>query len=256
MNYYFLAPSLPPLELGKKPELSSEELRSRLELNLSKEDFKKVVILRRFTDLNNIRSLLMEEPIDPRGNLGEKELDEALLIRNILPQYVFDFLDRYDTVSARLSHFSGLLVQYFREEIEAASGFLKKYLIFERQWRLVLTALRAKALGRDIAKELQFEDPADTLVMQILAQKDAADYEPPEEYAEVKALWLACQRDPWQLHKAFVAWRFKKVEELVDHPLFSIDWILAYLVQLMLVEMGNELDEEKGLMILDTFKEA
>ena len=34
---------------------------------------------------------------------------------------------------------------------------------------------------------------------------------------------------------------------LVEKPLFSIDWILAYMAQLMIVlQYWNELDEEKG----------
>ena len=95
-NYYFLAASLPPLGLGQKPEITFEELKSRLEINLSKDDFAKVKTILLFTDLQNIRALLSEEPIDPRGNLDEKELDEALLTRSILPDYVFDFFDKFE----------------------------------------------------------------------------------------------------------------------------------------------------------------
>ena len=37
-------------------------------------------------------------------------------------------------------------------------------------------------------------------------------------------------------------------------PLFSIDWILSYLAQLIIVEERNELNETKGKVILDTFR--
>lgn len=253
-NYYFLAPSLPPLEFGRKPEISSEELASRLEINLSKEDFAKLIVLRRFVDLHNIRSLLLEEQLDPRGNLSEKELDEALLIRNFFPDYVFDFLNRYENVGDRIKNFSSLLVTYFAEEIPKQKGFMRKYLSFERDWRLVMLTLRAKKTGRDIVRELQFEDFSDPLVAQILAQKDADSYEPPIEYKDLKELFLSCGDDPWQQYKVIAKWRFDKIEEMVDHPLFSIDWILAYMARLMIVEYWNELDEEKGKMILETFK--
>ncbi|MBI4142664.1 thioredoxin domain-containing protein, partial [Candidatus Uhrbacteria bacterium] len=39
----------------------------------------------------------------------------------------------------------------------------------------VLTALRAKQSGRDLAVELQFEDPKDPFVLQILSQKDSPE---------------------------------------------------------------------------------
>lgn len=251
-NYYFLAPSLPDLVLGQKPEVSFEEMKSRIAINLNKEDYAKASVFGRFIDINNIRALFLEEPIDPRGNLSEKELDEALLIHNVLPEYVFDFLDQFETVPEKIRHFPGLIARFFAEEIPKYKGFLQRYLKFERDWRLVLTALRAKVLKRDIVKELQFEDLHDPLVLQILSQRDAPNYEPPEEFAELKDLFLACGGDPWAQHKAFDAWRFKKIEEMVEKPLFSIDWILAYLARLLIVEYDYELDKNKGKLIVDT----
>jgi hypothetical protein len=252
-NYYFLAASLPPLVLGEKPDFSFEELSNRLAINLTKDDFEKSVILRRAIDLNNIRALFLEESIDPRGNLNEKELDEALLFQDGLPLYVFDFLDRYEGVSEKLKMFSGLFSTFYSEEILRQEGFLKKYFMFEREWRLVLLALRARDLGRDITRELQFEDMSDPLVAQILAERDAPLFEPPVEYISLKEKFLACGPDPWQQYREVVRWRFEKLEELATKPLFSIDWILSYMARLILVEQWNELDEAKGKMILDAF---
>lgn len=252
-NYFFLAPSLPPLKIGEKPEITFEELKLRLDINLTKEDRKKAEVFFRFVDLNNIRSLMLEEQIDPRGNLDEKQLDEALLIHNVLPDYVFDFLDRYDSVFDRLHYFWGLLTAYFNEETPKQKGFLRDYLNFERGWRLVLAALRAKQLNRDMTQELQFEDFSDVIVAQILAQKDAKTYDPPVEYTELKEIMESTGRDPWQKYKAFTEWRFKKIEELVDAPLFSMDWILSYMAQLIIVEDWYAIDAQRGKIILETY---
>lgn len=251
--YFFLAPSLPPLKLGEKPEMSFDELKTRLEINLAKKDRRKAEVLCRFVDLSNIRSLLLEEQVDSRGNLTEKQLDEALLIHNVLPEYVFDFLDRYDSVSDKLHYFWGLLTLFFQEETPKQKGFLRVYLEFERGWRLVLAAIRAKSLGRDIVQEMQFEDFSDVIVAQILAQKDAKTYEPPQEFAELKAIMDSTGKDPWQKHKAFALWRFNKIEELVDAPLFSIDWILSYMARLIIAEDWYALDAQKGKVILETY---
>jgi len=253
-NYYFLVPSLPPLSLREKPDITFEKLAANLEIGLTKGDLEKTRVLRRFVDIGNIRSLLLEEKIDPRGNLNEKELDEALLVKNILPQYVFDFLDQFEKVSDRIRNFSGLYSLYFTMEIPQAEGFLKKYLIFERECRLVLLALRAKQLGRDVVKELQFEDLSDPLVAQILAQRDSDHYDPPEEYKELKELIASCYGDPWLENRVFAEYRFKKIDEMSEKQLFSIDQILAYLAKLMIIEYLLELDEERGKLILDTFK--
>ena len=253
-NYYYLAASLPALDFPHKSEVTFASLQNSLDLNLSKKDQDKVQVLRLFIDLCNIRPLLQEEEIDPRGNLKEKELESALLSETVLPQYVFDFLKEHETLLDKLKAFPSLLVQFFQEETPNQKGFLKTFFEFERQWRLVVLALRAKKLHRNLIKELQFEDLHDPFVMQILAQKDAEDYEPPLEYQEIKDLLHACGSDPWQQNKTLCVYRFNKIQEMISELPFSIDWILAYLAQLMLVEYWNELDEAKGRAILDTFK--
>ena len=120
----------------------------------------------------------------------------------------------------------------------------------------MILALRAKIANRDIAKELQFEDFNDPIVSQILTQKDAEQYDPPVEYKELKDKFLACGADPWQQNKMLSEYRFSRIEEMVEKGQFSIDAILAFLAQLMIVEYWNELDEERGKVILDTFKSS
>ncbi|MBP7074455.1 MAG: DUF2764 family protein [Rhabdochlamydiaceae bacterium] len=252
-NYYFLAASLPPLELGEKPDLSFEELVARLQINIEAKDLQKTIVFRRWIDINNIRALFLEDAIDPRGNLSEKELDQALLLHDGLPEYVFDFLDKFESVPEKLRFFPGVLAAYFREETPEQSGFLKRYLEFERAWRLVLVGIKAKELGRDLTEELQFEDLKDPFVMDLLAQKDAASYEPPPEFLSLKEKYLACGPDPFLQFKEISKWRFKQIDELAIEPLFSIDWILSYMAQLLLVEQWNELDSEKGEIILEAF---
>lgn len=252
-NYYFLAPSLPPLNLGEKPDITFEELINRLEINLTKEDWEKTLVLRRMIDLYNIRAILLEEPIDSRGILSEKELDEALLVKSSLPDYVYDFLDQFESNTDRVRNFSGLLTKYFAEEIPHQTGFLQTFLMFERDVRLVLLGIRAKQLGRDAAQELQFEDFSDPIVAQILAQKDAAQYEPPADYADLKEVLASAGSDPWMRYKVFAQWKFNKLIELVDEPLFSIDWILSYMIRLMIAEDWYALDREKGKTILDGY---
>jgi hypothetical protein len=252
-KYYFLVPSLPPLSLKERPEITFQKLKELLRVNLSKGDLAKTEVLKRLVDINNIRALWQEEEIDPRGNLNEKELDEALLTHAHLPEYVFDYIGQFEKVSDRIKNISGLMARFFQEEIPLQKGFLKRYLTFEREWRLVMVGLRAKQTGRDVARELQFEDFSDPLVAQILAQKDSGSYEPPAEYAELKEILDSCAYDPWEEHRLFAKWRFAKIEEMAGSALFSVDQVLAYMAQLMLVEYANELDEERGKMILDTF---
>ncbi len=251
-KYYFLAASLPPLQIGSAVEITFDEFKCRLEINLSKSDLAKTYKIRQLIDIYNIRALLLEDEIDPRGNLNKKELGEAFLVKAGLPDFVFDFLDRYTTTAEKVRNFSGLLAQFFNYAIAASDGFLKRYFIFEREFRLVMAALRAKQTGRDLVREMQFEEPTDPFVMQIMVQRDAAQYEPPAEYAELKELLVSCGPDPWQRHKAFTEYKFKTVEAMQGMFPLSLDAILGYMVRLILCEDWLALDKEKGMNTLQT----
>ncbi|HAZ15560.1 MAG: hypothetical protein A2Y28_01160 [Chlamydiae bacterium GWC2_50_10] len=249
-NYYFLAPSLPPLTLGEWPDLLFEELISRFRLNLTAADFQKSRAIRRCIDLLNVRALYLKEPLDPRGNLTERELDEALLLESYLPSYLFDFLKRFETAAEREENFSFLLSSYLKGEWLQQTGFLKRYFRFEWEWRLVLTALRAKELQRDLLEELKFEDSSDPFIQEILSQRESSVYEPPTEYGDLKGYFLSCGSDPWQHYEGLAKWRFTRVEQLCQGPLFSLDWVLAYFVQHLLTEDLAKLSVEKGEEIL------
>ncbi|MFY9716301.1 MAG: DUF2764 family protein [Candidatus Rhabdochlamydia sp.] len=253
-RYVFLVPFLPPLSLDKPLELSFEELIRLLQVNLNRKDLEKIKVLCLAIDLSNIRNLFLGKPIDPHGNLSEKELDEALLLKSDLPQYVFDFLDQFEDNATKLKNFWGLFTQFFAEEISKQKGFLKSYLTFERESRLVLLSLRASQAKKDLLQELQFEDPLDPFVTSILLQKDLERYTPPFQYTRLKEIFFTYYKDPWEQYRAFTEYQFTTVADLTNKSLFSIDHILCYVAQFILVESLYNLDKREGQRILETFQ--
>lgn len=249
-NYYFLANSLPPLEIGKEPELDFFDFLHLLETNVYKSDLEKSEVIRRFYDMQNLRAFWLDEPHDQRGNLPHNELDEALLTGEGLPEYAQDFLQSYDGKENYLKAFSRLISEYFECEIQDSEGFLHDYLWFERDWRLVFCAFRAKKIGADLAFELRFEDPFDTLVAQLMAQKDAKTFEPPDGFEELKKIFEI--DEPTELHKALCEYRMHKVDEIAEGDLFSFDFILSYMTKLILVEKWHQLDKAQGNQVIDT----
>jgi len=251
-QYYFVGASLPSLSIDASPELSYQEVILLFEENFSRSDLEKVAVIRRYYDLYNIRSLMKGESFSLKGNYDRNELEERLLTYQGLPEYVQEFLDIYDTPQKRIQYFSYLLVHYFQNEKEGRSGFLRKWLDFERKLRIVLVALRAKAFQKDVAEELQFEDVDDDLVADVLAQKDAHSYTPPEEFLELKTLYEQYQNEPLELNQKIEQWRFHRIAELEGDGVFSIDHLLGYLVRLVIVEKWFELNKERGLKIIDS----
>lgn len=248
-NYYFLITALPPLTLGTKPEMSFHEVKEMLQLNLSKSDYHQFKQLLIPIDLYNIRALWLGLPLDEKGNYKAKDLEEELLVQGALPQYLIDYLERYESTEERLRYFSSLFVSLYRE-LPKLQGFLLRYFQFERELRLVLTALRAKKRGRDLVKELQFEDVADPFVAAILAQKDSPDYMPPREFEDLKVLFMDNENAPQKLQRALLQFRFDQIAQMEENQDFSIDRVLAYVARLLLVEGWAQLDYEQGKSVV------
>lgn len=243
MRYYFAVTALPPLTFGVPPEITFNELLDLVEMNLSEKDQKQFLSLLEPINLYNIKALWLSLPLDDKGTFNAKELEEALLIRDLLPPYLIEYLEEYETVENRLKYFSSLYTSMYAQEFK---GFLGWYFRFEREVRLVLAALRAKKTGRDIIRELQFEDPTDPLVAQIFSQKDMSDYVPPSEYEELKALFDQDYMDPKKLSFAIQKYRFEKIGEREENEQFTLDRIIAYAAKLLILESLVPADPEKA----------
>lgn len=252
MRYYFVATSLPPLSLKTEPELSFAQLKDDLAMNLTDLDLASVRSLLEPIDLYNIKALWLGLPLDERGTILGKELEEALLVRESFPLYVGDFLDAYDSDEERLRYFPSLVSSMY---LQKRKGFLSEYYAFEREVACVLSALRAKKLGRDLVQEFQFEDPSDPLIAEIIAQKDAPEYVPPAEYEDLKAIFVDNVHDPRKLAECLSAYRFEKLEEWESREHFTLDRILAYAARLLLVESIGEPTEEDLRAATDIIEE-
>lgn len=264
-EYYFLASLLPRLEIGHVPALGFFELKELMKMNLNEADGKQVKKLLTLIDLKNLRSLWTGEPFDPRGNYSKEEFEELLLeepwpdnpdfpayLKDYYSQSLLrDFLAQYPTKEERLLHFPRLISRFLKTGEELESGFLRDYFEFERRWRLVMVGFRAKKAGRNIDVEFQHEDPTDPIVAQILGQKDAKVYEPPFEFKELKPIFDAYSHSPLELQKALYEYRFQVIVDLMDAQHFSIDRILGYIAQLIIVEDWLALDVQKGIEIID-----
>jgi hypothetical protein len=254
-EYFFTTSSLPTLKIGEPPEMDFEELEIFLYDNLLPGDYKQTQIIKKFYDILNIRAFFKGDEIDPHGNLNINDLEESVVDQTGLPKYVLEFLDTYKTKEERLTYFPLLISNFFKEEIKFADPFLKKYLSFERGLQLVLVGFRAKILKRNLEKELQFENPNDDLIAQILAQKDSPVFEPPEGFEDLKAIFENYKDIPIKLYKALCEYRFEKIEQMTGSDVFSFSKILGYMAQLIIVEKWMELDEKKGIEMIDEILE-
>lgn len=253
-NYYFATAALPPLTIGEEPEMDYHAFLSLLEENLQESDMEGVRQMLQLIDVYNLRAYWLGEPLDRRGRLREKQFEELGHVDQGFPSFLSEFLQANPSQEDRLRYYPQLLAQFFQHFEDCNEGFLKEYFAFERAWRLVSLGFRAKKEGRDLAKELQFEDPNDPLVVQLMAQKDAQSYEPPEGFEGLKSVFEEKADDPLALHKALCDFQLQRLEEMGEPYLFSVEKIYVYQAQLMLVERWMELreQEEQGLAMVES----
>lgn len=250
-KYYFIGTILPPLSFELPPEISFADFARLLQDNLSDRDFQKVLIVRRYFDILNIKAFWQGEELNPYGTLDENELGEGLLDEVTFPSYIYDFLGRHESTEDRLNHFPALLSKFFTEEVKKCNGIVRDYLEFEREYRLVFTGFRSNKLGRDLSFELQYEDPEEDFIAQMLAQRDSKVYEPPEKYQDLKILFDQYGDAPMDLQKALAQYRYNYLDQLVDMAdTFSIERILVYMMQLIIVEKWFALDKARGVEIV------
>jgi len=250
-NYYFTSSALPKLKVGERPEMGSHIFTILLKLNLSSKDYQRTVDMRRLVDINNLRALWRGDQCDPRGNYNKKQMEEIMILQEGLPEYVYDYIEQYNSVKDRLKFFPALVSTAFGEEISHQTGFTKTYFEFERGLRLALLGFRAKKLGRDLMEELQYEDPEDDVVAQIVAQKDSKKYEPPAGFEDLKDILEEDYNRPYRLYKKLCEYRFNRIEDFLIEDLFSIDRVLGYMAQLFIVEKWLELDNQEGQKIVN-----
>lgn len=251
-SYYFVAAAMPSLKVGDAADITLREYFETLQINLAEGDLEYLVRLRLFYDIQNIRAYWREHTLDPAGNFDRNELEEALIGREGFPEYVYAFLDRYPQLPERLRFFPSLIASYFHQELDSLPPFIRAYFAFERQLRLVLLGLRAKHMHRDLLLELQHEDPFDETVAQLLLQKDAKSYVPPEAFEELSQIFEKFYDTPLALQRALSEYRFAKIDEILGVDFFSINRVLGNLLQLFIVERWFRLDEQRGRAIVDT----
>jgi hypothetical protein len=244
-NYYYLVISLPALEFTAKPQISFLELVQGFDVNLTHDDLNFAKVLFLYFDLINIERTLEKEPLDSRGQLSSTDLIGALRFKDYFPDFVFDFFDKEQTDSEKLANFSQIYSQFFTLYAEGSTP-AAQILKFERELRLFLTAFRAKKFGKDFSHEFRFEDPNDSYVYSLLIQKESAKLVPPEQFEELMEL-IESEDDAVKIRTIIEEFRFNHYQDLQEENSFTIIGLLAYMMQLVVVEDLEVTDPNYGL---------
>ena len=113
-DHVFLTIFLPVLLFDAPPELSYEELRFFLHLNLSSREKKVLYDLLSFYDLENVRAWILQKPMSARGSRTHEELKDRLTEGNTGIAVVDTFLKEYPTPEERVRNLPLLSKLYIK----------------------------------------------------------------------------------------------------------------------------------------------
>jgi hypothetical protein len=242
-NYYYLAISLPDLEIENNAKIQFKELMDLFNDNLSKKDLQSVDDIRLYFDLTNLESLLLEQPFDFRGKLTEVEIVESLKYQMYFPNYVFEFFDKFKDKDEQIKNFPSLFAKYF-SDFHNESSDLKKLVIFERELRLALLGFRCIHFHRKIEEEFQHEDFTDETV-----QLTISDKAEPKVLDEIKLQKLfeklKTATNALDVRACVETFRFEYYKEIQNQHPFTLVGIISYMMQLIIIE-NLEMKTPKG----------
>lgn len=248
-DFYYILNSLPEIDISKEVPIKIDDLMMELEMNLSDKDRDRIRAFSRYYDVLNLKAYWQQKTLDPWGNLDTTGIEEALLVENILPEFVFDFLKDFGEDKDRIKNFPKLLSGFLSDRIEQEKGFLQSYFLFQKTIRLLITIVKAGSEKEELEKKLFFEDFQDIRLREMIKNTDTY-----EDVCFDYRLLVKILKDksikPLELYKKFMEFQFYALDDqMIEHP-FSMDQLLGYLAKLRIVTELNTLDDKTGKEIV------
>jgi hypothetical protein len=213
--YYYLIAGLPDLSMeDSRPPFTARDFLTELKSRLSREDLGLVRWLYYARDNRNLIDILFhEKPLSFEGCYSLQDLEEGIKGSNILlPGYMSRFIaelrdkkDRYSAAEWEMQLTKG----YFIDAMHAGNVFLRQWMEFEENLKnLLLTSEPSPDLAGAAAKLLEEEN---------LIQRE---------------------RKIDQL-------RWKKAEEMTCLQYFTVERVLCFVIQLMIIERWAKLRQQQ-----------
>lgn len=249
-KYYYLVSSLPELHFNDKLPFSVEDFLNEYEDQLRSERENVDMLLLRY-DLKNINLIfkdkLSENNIHKPSVYDIEELKDHLKMKEDLPDFVIEFLNKYPEKEERKDNLMELDKEYFLYASESDNYFISEYFRFELAFRNVIASTRAKKYDTDVLKYSVGDDNDDIILSKIKRNKSLPDFGIGSEAVWVGKVVQAFEKeDPLMLEEELDRIRFEQVDNIIAMLDFQSDVIFAFIIKLMILERWNNFDNDYG----------
>ncbi|MBK9152179.1 MAG: DUF2764 family protein [Saprospiraceae bacterium] len=253
-GYYYLVSGLPDISFGKLPEgIKLKELLDHIYEELSEEDKSQVSQLFLKYDNKMLLDICAEKTPENYlfANYSAEHFTELLKSRSdLLPSYQMEFFENCKEQPKENFFEAEMLLtrKYYEYIILHSKGLLKEWIIYEMQLLNLLTGLNAASMGISAEEHMVGDDE---VTQRIVASK-APDFGLSLDFPYiVEIIKLRSGHDFVELERYLDFIKWEKLEELSAFSNFSVDFVLAYLLKLMIAMRWTQLDEKKGQEVLD-----
>jgi hypothetical protein len=250
--HYFIA-GLPEIFLDEEDiNFTMLDFKQVLKEELFPEDYRLAQRLFLPYDNKNLLLFLQQEEtrdFNPLGNFTLQDFEEEFSddTKNILPQYMYDFVKLYrqekETKDFGKSWENKLTEMYYSYVLETKNKFLKQWFEYNLNIKNILTGLTCRKYDIDIEKQLI----GNNWVAEQMAKSSAKDFGLSVDLPlAVDVIALAEKDDFLAREKGLDQLKWNKVEEMTLFDYFSVEVVLAYIIKLDMAYRWLELDEETG----------
>ena len=201
-NTFFLAPFLPPIQLGLIPKIVKGEFEALLQTQLSEKDLIQLELLKLRYEIEKVR-------------IHDLEIEEK-------PDFVNEWLEKYETKELRKSFFHELLENFYEFVELEGSPFIKAFFREERE----------------ISEQFLY------------LRRGEKSHSTPDSFIKLY------EKGPMFIEKGLIQYKFNKIDEWIGLKVFTSDAILAYAAKYYLNEETLKWDHEKGEMLLNIMEKG
>ena len=254
-HYYYEVAGLPDLFLDEnRAKVSVKDFKEEFRKTLHRKDYALMEVLFLKYDNQNLLNLLLkkDKPWQELGNYSSELLEEEIRkTDDRIPEYMQLFIEKFKSGENDNNEvpWEAVLDTYFYEYLLSLNNdFLRTYYSFLLDFTNVTTAFALREHEMPPANQLI----GDNVVTRSIPRSNARDFGLTQDFAEVDKILAAWQSDTITTREKnldVIKWQW--IDEHTFFEYFTIERLLAFMLQLEIAERWMRLDPETGRSMFD-----
>lgn len=262
-NYYCLIAGLPEVFLDdRKLSLSVNGFRELAQGALKKEDVKLMNLF--FLPADNKQILRLLNKMDPDTALEtvyplQQLEDEIAEPKNSLPAYMNQFIADFkrEHLKYETSPENVLSWMYYDYLMHCGNKFVRMYAEFSMNIKNLVSALTCRKYGKEVAPEII----GNNAFSKALRTSNSKDFGVTMEYPYAeKVISLMNNSSLVERERGLDLLLWDYIEETVVYEYFSMEKVLSFMLELMIVERWSKMNSESGrkvfMEVVDKFRRS